>query len=138
MSFVFFTDRDLGRQFPDILAASGATVERHHEVFAPATPDEEGLEYVGRNGRVAITHDRRIRHVPNELAAVLRHRVALLVVLGKAPYPSLAHNFVRTLPRIERFLATLEVPFIAKVRQPHPAERALNPDAPGSIEAWYP
>lgn len=38
MSYVFFTDRNLGKQFPAILAAAGLTVERHHDLFAPAGP----------------------------------------------------------------------------------------------------
>lgn len=41
MSFVFFTDRDLGRQFPDILEANGILVERHRDHFADTAADEE-------------------------------------------------------------------------------------------------
>lgn len=36
------------------------------------------------------THDGRIRYKPNELAAVVEHRVALLVMIGHAPYAKLA------------------------------------------------
>jgi len=93
---VFFTDRDLGKQFPDILAAAGLKVERHSDHFKPACPDDEWLEAVGKKGWVAISHDRRIRYKPNELQAVVRHRVASLVVIGKTPLPALAHNFVAT------------------------------------------
>ena len=32
---VFFTDRDLGIRFPEILAASGLAVKRHRDLFAP-------------------------------------------------------------------------------------------------------
>lgn len=35
MSRVFFTDRDLGEQFPEILAAAGLNVERHADHFPP-------------------------------------------------------------------------------------------------------
>ena len=45
---------------------------------------------MGERGWVTITHDRRIRYKPNELAAVSRYRVPLLVVVGRAPYPELA------------------------------------------------
>jgi len=115
VSEVFFTDRDLGTRFPEILRAGGLVVERHADHFAPDTSDEEWLETVGRREWIAITHDRRIRYKPNELAAVRRHRVMLLVVVGKAPLPDLANSFVQTLPQIRAFLGAHRAPFIAKV-----------------------
>ena len=78
-----------------------------------------------------ITHNQRIRYTPNELAAVVRHRVALLVMIGHAPFPELAHNFVKTLPRIEAFVEARKPPFIAKVY------RSPRGDAAGSIALWY-
>jgi len=43
LTFVYFTDRDLGKRFPEILAAVGLNVERHGDHFAPDTPDEVWL-----------------------------------------------------------------------------------------------
>jgi hypothetical protein len=83
LSRVYFTDRDLGKRFPEILRSSGLNVERHEDHFAPDTPDAEWLEVVGDRGWIAITHDRRIRYKPNERDAVMLHRVALLVVVGR-------------------------------------------------------
>jgi hypothetical protein len=37
---------------------------------------------------VALTHDSRIRYVPNELAAVRQHKVQLVVLVGQAPPPN--------------------------------------------------
>lgn len=138
MSRVFFTDRDLGKQFPEILAAAGLKVERHADHFKPDCPDDEWLEAVGKKGWVAISHDRRIRYKPNELQAVIRHRVALLVVIGKAPFPNLARNFVATTTRIVQFLDAHEAPFIAKVYRPTPKDLAKDASAPGSVTLWYP
>ena len=138
MSRVFFTDRDLGKQFPAILADAGLRVERHADHFAPNCPDEEWLESVGQREWVVVTHDSRIRYKPNEMAAVVRHRVALLVVVGHAPYPQLAKHFVATMPRIEAFVAAHARPFIAKVYRPTPAELARMVSAPGSVTLWYP
>lgn len=135
---VYFTDRDLGNQFPDYLKAAGLTVHKHGQYFAPTGSDEEWLEFVGRNGWVAVTHDRQIRYKENEKAAVVAHGVRLLVVIGHAPFPQLAKHFVDTIPRIETFLAGKHPPFIAKVYRPHPADLAKNPDAPGRIEHWFP
>ncbi len=138
MTVVFFTDRDLGAQFPAILAAAGLTVERHGDHFAHNCDDEVWLRAIGQRRWVALTHDRRIRYKPNERSAVMRHNVALLVIIGDAPYPDLAHAFVATLPRIEKFLARTRPPFIAKVYRPAAKEVARKPSAPGRVELWYP
>ena len=134
---VFFTDRDLGNAFPAALVESGLSVERHAAHFPPDCPDEEWLKAVGSRGWTALTRDARIRYKPNELAAVVRHRVALLVVVGKAPHSELAANFVRTAERINAFLERHTPPFIAKVYRPPPAVIAANTNAPGSVSLWY-
>jgi hypothetical protein len=70
---VFFTDRDLGKKFPQTLRDAGLTVERHADHFAPDCPDDQWLEVIGKRGWVTITHDRRIRYKSHELAAVMRN-----------------------------------------------------------------
>lgn len=138
MTRVYFTDRDLGKQFGAILRSVGLTVERHTDHFAHDTPDEVWLAEVGRRGWIALTHDSHIRYKPTERDAVMRHGVALLVIVGKAPFAELARAFVATLPRIERFLAGHHPPFIAKVYRPSPDKAANRNAAPGRIEWWYP
>lgn len=138
MTSVFFTDRDLGTRFPNILRSAGLSVERHADHFPPDARDEEWLATVGNRGWIALTHDRRIRYKPNELSAVVRHRVALLVIVGSAPYPELAAAFVATLPRVEAFLSKHEPPFVGKVFRPSPGEREREPSTPGRVELWYP
>lgn len=135
---VFFTDRDLGTRFPEILVAAGLEVRRHRDRFPPDCPDEVWLEAVGREGWIAISHDTRIRYKPNELAAVVRHSVRLLVVIGKAPFPQLAKHFVATAPKITDFVEQHSAPWIAKVYRPSATELAKNIDAPGSVSLWYP
>lgn len=138
MNFVFFTDRDLGNRFPDILSSAGLRIERHRDHFKPTSPDEEWLAVVGSRGWVAVTHDSRIRYKPNELEAVVRHKVRLLVVVGKALFPELAQNFVATVPKINRFLTQHDPPMIAKIRRPTPADLKRNVEAGGSVSLWYP
>nr|WP_277346375.1 hypothetical protein [Solimonas marina] len=138
VSPVFFTDRNLGKKFPDILRAAGLTVERHADHFAHDCPDEDWLKDIGKKGWIAVTHDGRIRYKPNELAAVMQHRVALLVVIGAAPYPQLAQAFVATAPRILSFIGRHRPPYIAKVYRPAADVAENNPAAPGRIELWYP
>lgn len=138
MSRVYFTDRDLGKRFPDILTSAGLVVERHHDLFPADGSDEQWLEHCGINGRIAVSHNQRIRYTPNELAAVIRHRVALLIVSGKVPLPELAHNFVTSLARIEAFLDGHGPPYIAKVYRPSAAELKREPTMSGSTTLWYP
>jgi hypothetical protein len=138
VSRVYFTDRDLGKQFPARLREAGLQVERHADHFEPSTPDAKWLQAVGQRGWVVITHDERIRYKANELAAVVQHSVALLVVVGHAPYPQLAEHFVHTLPRIEAFMAVRKPPFIAKVYRPTPKELNRRADTPGTVVVWYP
>jgi len=138
LSRVYFTDRDLGKRFPDILSSAGLAVERHHDLFPPDGSDEQWLEHCGKNERIALSHNLRIRYTPNELAAVIRHRVALLIVSGKVPLADLGHNFVASLARIEAFLDGHEPPYIAKVYRPSAAELVRKSTMPGSITLWYP
>lgn len=138
MSFIYFTDRDLGKRFPEILRSAGLTVERHADHFDEQTPDDAWLEVVGKRGWIALTHDRRIRYKPNELNAVMQHGVALLVIVGKAPFPDLARAFVTSLPVVEGFLYRHRPPFIAKVYRPSPGKTARRSAAPGHVELWYP
>ena len=73
-----------------------------------------------------------------ELRAVSRHRVRLLVVVGKATFSALATSFVATRSRVEAFLVRTPPPFIAKLYRAKPDELAANPDAAGRVELWYP
>lgn len=138
MSRVFFTDRDLGKRFPEILASAGLLVERHGDHFPPDCADEVWLGVVGARGWIALTHNSRIRYTPNELKAVMEHSVALLVLVGKSRHAELARSFIATLGRIETFLDTHDPPFIAKVYRPSPELLKRSPNAPGHIELWHP
>ena len=136
MSIVFFTDRNLGKQFPRILLEAGISVERHIDHFPDDAKDEVWLAEIGRRGWYAITHDQRIRYKPNEKAAVLQAGVGLFVVVGKVPFPDLARNFIATLPKIELFTKQYSRPFMAKIYRPAEQNRDLQPDRPGRVEMW--
>lgn len=77
-------------------------------------------------------------YVPNELEAVKRFKVSLLVLVGKGTTADLAHNFVRSLRRIEAFLEGRSPPFIGKVYLATPSELAKSDTASGRVEPWYP
>lgn len=134
MRTVYFTDRDLGRLFPRFLREAGIAVEEHRDHFAHDAPDSQWLAGIRDRGWVVVTHDRRIRYKPNELEAVMRSEIALLIVIGRVSHRELAANFVRTIDRIESFVARHARPFIAKILRPHPDEPIGG--APGRIEMW--
>jgi hypothetical protein len=46
LTLVFFTDRDLGTSFPEILKGAGFAVERHRDHFRADCPHEEWLASV--------------------------------------------------------------------------------------------
>lgn len=138
MTPVYFTDRDLGKRFPEVLRIAGLRVERHADHFQHDTPDEVWLREIGTRGWVAITHDGRIRYKPNEQRAVIESDVALLVIVGHAPFPELAHAFVATESKIRSFVTTHKRPYIAKVYRPSRAAAEIDSSAPGRIELWYP
>lgn len=138
MSRVFFTDYNLGKRFPEILAASGIRVERHIDHFRQDCPDEVWLEAIGRRGWIAITCDQRIRYKPNERAAVMAHQVALLICIGQATFSEHARSFVATRARIERFVDAHQRPYIAKVYRGPVTDDPCAPLLPGRIEQWYP
>jgi hypothetical protein len=133
-----FTDRNLGRQFPDRLTAAGLVVHRHDDYFAQDCSDETWLTEIGQRGWVAITRDQRIRYKPNERQAVIDARATLLILVGRATSADLATNFINSTDRIESFLTRHAPPLIAKIFRASSAEREKNARASGSIEIWYP
>lgn len=130
---VFFTDRNLGVQFPDILKAAGLLIEKHDDHFPAYTSDEEWLVEIGRRGWFAISKDKNIGRKPNELNAVMNSGVGLFIVVGgEIRHKELAENFVACRSKIQRFLKKNNPPFIAKVYRPSPRRPQLG----GRVELW--
>ena len=135
MSPVFFTDRDLGKQFPAALRAAGISVETHSDHFAHDSPDEEWLQAVGDRGWIILTHDQRIRYKRNERDAVMVSGLAMFVLVGKVPHSDLALSFIASMGRVRSFLGRHQAPFIAKVYQGKLREDGST-YLPGAIELW--
>ena len=83
---IFFTNRDLGKTFPQVLRDAGLSVEKHDDHFDQNTLDQVWLSEVGRRGWVAISRNLRIRYQPNERDAVMRSGARLFIVIGKVPH----------------------------------------------------
>ena len=128
--YVFFTDRNLGKQFPATLKNCGINVESHNNNFADDTKDEIWLAEIGAKGWYAVTRDKRIHYTPNEKSAVKKFGVGLFILIGKASFPELAQNFILTYPKIIRFIDKNSRPFIAKIY------RSIEENKAGSILMW--
>lgn len=133
---VFFTDRDLGKLVPKLLRKAGISVEGHSDRFPHDVKDEVWLTEVGRKGWFCLTHDKRIRYRPNEIAAVMRADVGLFILVGRATYQELADNFIKTLHKVERFVEKHKRPFIAKVSRPTKKLRLSSRERPGEVKLW--
>lgn len=114
---VYFTDRDLGKQFPDRLRAAGVRVERHDDHFGQLTPDPEWIGEVGRRGWVALTRDARIRYSPLAVATLMESGARLFVIVGRLTTEEAAAIFLRQQKRVERLLRKESKPFIGKIRR---------------------
>ncbi len=131
---IFFTDRDLGKLIPTLLRSGGLSVRAYHEHFSsPETPDPTWIEFVGKQGWIAITHDRTIRYTPEAVDALMEAGTKTLVLIGKHPHPKLADSFLRALPQIKRLIKKHDEPFIAKVYTVNPDTSKAKPIA----RIWY-
>jgi PIN like domain len=130
----FFVDRDLaGKRFLEILRAASIQVVDHNDHFDPTTPDGEWLAFVGSRGLVAVTRDKLGLH-SLETRQLMEAGARVFVLVGSAPHPELADNFVATMPRILRFLKRNRGPFIAKVSRPNERDRQLGRS--GQVGLW--
>ena len=132
---VFFIDRDLGpRTFPAILRAAGLRAEAHDDHFPDArrpAADHVWLRLIAERHWIGVTHDARIRYTSRSRDELMRFGAQALILKGGASPQVLAENFVRTYPRIVRFLRQNREAFIAKVyRNDRDATKS------GRVEMW--
>lgn len=134
---IFFTDRDLGHLFPQILRDAGLQVERHDDYFQPDTPDDVWLPEVGRRGWIAISRNKDIYYQPNECDAIMRAGTALFIVIGPgANTLDLARNFIACRHKIERFIQANRPPFIARVYRPSTEKVRRGSRKSGEVKLW--
>jgi hypothetical protein len=114
---IFFTDRDLGRQFPALLRDAGVRLERHDDHFGPDTPDEEWIGEIGRRGWIAVSRDARIRYSPLALSVLMESGTKLFVLVGKLATVEAAEAFLKWRAKITETVASERGPFIAKIRR---------------------
>jgi predicted nuclease of predicted toxin-antitoxin system len=128
-----FVDRSLGRIIiATALRAHGVEVHTHDAHFPENARDEEWLAEVGRRGWAVITKDARIRYRETELVALVAGGVkAFVLTRGDLSGPEMAAILVRALPRLSRFSARHEAPFIARIATSGKVQMLYKP-MPGS------
>lgn len=113
---VFFTDRDLGKRFPEVLRNAGLRVVTHHDLFGEAAvADVEWLRMVGRRGLIVISHDESQTRRRDEIEAMMAAGVRAFYIVGKAPLAELAQAFVTVNDQVVQLSRRRSDAFIAKV-----------------------
>ena len=112
-----FIDRDTWSHVLDAaLRAAGVPFERHHDHFARDAADADWIVEVGRQHWVVVTRDQRIRHRPNELAAVRAANLHLFALTsGNLSAAQTAEVLLRAWPALQRAVASRPPPGIWSV-----------------------
>ena len=123
----YFTDRDLGKRFPERLRSAGILVVAYHDPGAfpgdPEVSDDEWIRFACRRGYVGLTHDAAIRR-DETLSQVFdpTHQPpgALFILRGGLSTDRLADMFLTVHRRVEAKVARSRrrgEPFIAVIRR---------------------
>jgi len=108
----FFIDNNISKKIAKGLAEFGEDVMHLQDQFPEDAPDEEWLEYVGKNGMVLVTRDERIRWNPTELAALKKHKVRAFFMGGKKlDRCAQIRQIVQNWPRMKEHARRLKPPF---------------------------
>lgn len=99
-----------------VLAIAKVSVERHLDHFARGTPDEDWLPFVGSQGWVLLTTDKRIRYRSNEKQAVIRHKVRMFYLSkNEMSGQQMASALEKAIPEIQKLCARQPPPFFAAI-----------------------
>ena len=94
----------------------GVKHERHGSHFDPGTEDTVWLPFVGKEGWVLLTKDKRIRFNELERSAIQRYRVREFYFTGgNYSGVEMAEMLVAALHGIARFCRLYDPPFIASI-----------------------
>jgi hypothetical protein len=116
--FIIFLDENHcnNQKLLDVLKNADIPVERHLAHFVRATPDEEWLPFVGRNGWALLTSDARIRYRFNEKRAVQENRVCMFYFsTNNLSGMQMATALEKALPKMQRILAGQKPPYCAAI-----------------------
>jgi hypothetical protein len=116
--FIVFLDENHcnNQKLLDVLKKAGVPGERHLAHFARATPDEDWLPFVGKNGWALLTSDARIRYRSNEKRAVLESGVRMFYFsTNNLSGTQMAAALEKALPKMQRIYAGQKPPYCAAI-----------------------
>jgi hypothetical protein len=116
--FVLYLDENLHNCRPilDALARHGVRHERHGSHFDPGTEDTVWLPFVGTQGWILLTKDKKIRFNELERSAIQRYRVReFYFASGNYSGAEMAEMLGAALRDIARFCRRYDPPFIASI-----------------------
>ena len=116
--FVLYLDENLHNCKPilDALTQHGVKHERHGQHFDPGTEDTAWLPFVGHQGWLLVTKDKKIRYNELEKAAVLQHRVReFYFSSGNYSGADMAEMLIAALPGMAKICRKHDPPFIASI-----------------------
>jgi hypothetical protein len=100
----------------DALTQHGVKHERHGQHFLPGAEDTVWLPFVGQQGWVLLTKDKKIRYNELEKAAILQHRVReFYFSSGNHSGADMAAILITALPEMVRAYRKHRPPFIASI-----------------------
>ena len=113
----YFTDRSLGKRFPEALAEAGIAVATHDRYFGPQAPDDVWLAAAAQYDWIALTRDARICYSPLALKTIAESKAKLFVLVGKMNGEQCIALFLKWQQRVGQVAHGESRPFIAKVRR---------------------
>jgi len=100
----FFVDNNLSKKLARGMHGFGEEVMHLTEKFPADTPDVVWLRFVGENGYIVITCDKRISWNPSERKAFRKHKVGAFFLGGKNKnHCDIIRQLVRCWHRIKDF-----------------------------------
>lgn len=116
--FVLYLDENLcnARAILETLSKLGVPFERHLAHFSPGVPDETWLPWVGANGWILLTSDKRIRYNLLEKHALKIHAVREFVFTsGNMSGQDMAEALALALRKMRNFCHRTKPPFVASI-----------------------
>jgi predicted nuclease of predicted toxin-antitoxin system len=113
----FFLDNNLSVKLARGLATlSDDEVIHLRDKFPPDSPDTEWLRFIGENGYLLVSRDRKIRFHPAERRALIQYRVGAFFLSGKdLDSWDLVEQVVRNWRRMKEYAEEQSKPFIYNI-----------------------
>jgi len=114
---IFYIDEGIGAHVVSgALRDAGAKVETANNALYSGVPDEEWIKYVGKNKRLAITKDKRLRHREIEIRAIKKYKAKIFrFTSGNMSGKEMAEIAVKAIGKMEKYADKYSGPFVVSL-----------------------